>query len=184
MSWQAVATVLAVLALVADGVVLATLLFFIGSRLSPALSLRWGGFREAIAPFALPVAFIAAAIAMGGSLYFSEVARFTPCKLCWYQRICMYPEVLLLGIAMFRRDLISARRLAAPLAAVGAVISTYHYQLERLPQQPTLSCGIGEPVCSQALFNIFGFVSIPFMALAAFLLIVTMLTAARELEDS
>ena len=66
---------------------------------------------------------------MGGSLYYSEVAHYTPCALCWYQRIAMYPLVLLLGIAAFRRD-IGIRLYAIPLAAIGAVISAYHYLLE------------------------------------------------------
>ena len=56
----------------------------------------------------------------------------------------------------------------------------YHYQLERLPRQPTLSCGLGEPSCAQAVFTIFGYVSVPLMALAAFLLVITLLVLAHE----
>ena len=182
MSFTTVTTVLAVLALIADAVVVLALLALVASRVSAGSGGWWSGLRAAVAPFALPVAFVAAAIAMAGSLYLSEVVHFTPCKLCWYQRICMYPLVLLLGIAMFRRDLSTARRYLVPLAGIGALISAYHYQLERVPQQPILSCGIGEPSCAQPVLNVFGFVSVPFLALAAFLLIVTAVTLAREPE--
>ena len=71
---------------------------------------------------------------MAGSLYFSEVAHFVPCRLCWYQRIAMYPLVLLLGIATLRRD-VGIRLYAIPLAAIGAAVSIYHVQLERFPDQ-------------------------------------------------
>ena len=69
---------------------------------------------------------------MAGSLYFSEVADFMPCTLCWYQRIAMYPLVLLLGIAAFRRDR-AIRLYVVPLAVVGAAISIYHYLYRVVP---------------------------------------------------
>ena len=79
-------------------------------------------------------AFALAAIAMSGSLYFSEVANYIPCTLCWYQRIAMYPLVVLFGIAAVRRD-----RGIAPyglvLSAVGAVIAVYHLQLTWFPSR-------------------------------------------------
>jgi disulfide bond formation protein DsbB len=184
MSFTTVTTVLAVLALIADALVVLTLLALVVSRVSGGADGWWPRLRLAVAPFALPLAFVAAAIAMAGSLYLSEVVHLTPCRLCWYQRICMYPLVLLLGIAMVRRDLDTARRYLVPLAGVGALISAYHYQLERAPQQPTLSCGLGEPSCSQPVLGVFGFVSVPFLALAAFLLIVTAVMLAREPELS
>lgn len=182
MSFTTVTTVLAVLALIADALVVLVLLALILSRVSGGSGGWWSQVRLGVAPFALPLAFVAAAIAMSGSLYLSEVVHLTPCKLCWFQRICMYPLVLLLGIAMFRRDLFTAKRYLVPLAGIGALISAYHYQLERIPQRPILSCGIGEPSCAQAVLNVFGFVSVPFLALAAFLLIVTLVTLAREPE--
>ena len=48
------------------------------------------------------LAFIVALVSMCGSLYYSDVLGYEPCKMCWYQRICMYPEVLLLGLALYR----------------------------------------------------------------------------------
>jgi disulfide bond formation protein DsbB len=182
MSFTTVTTVMAVLALIADALVVLVLVALVLSRVSGGSDGWWSQLRLGVVPLALPLAFVAAAIAMAGSLYLSEVVHLTPCKLCWFQRICMYPLVLLLGIAMFRHDLFTAKRYLVPLAGIGALISAYHYQLERVPQQPILSCGIGEPSCAQAVLNVFGFVSVPFLALAAFLLIITVVTLAREPE--
>lgn len=178
-----VATALAVLALAANALVLAALGGFLLSRTSASMRDSWERARDVLAPYALPGAFVVAVIATGGSLWFQFGAQLTPCDLCWFQRICMYPQSLLLGIAVARRDLYTARRYMAPLAACGALISTYHYQLERFPSQPTASCGVGQPVCSVAPFNIFNFISISYMALSAFLLIVTLLLMAREPQE-
>jgi disulfide bond formation protein DsbB len=133
----------------------------------------FAGIRERLTPFALTAAWSVALLAMAGSLYFSEVANYTPCTLCWYQRIAMYPLVLILGIAIFRRD-IGIRIYAIPMAVVGAVISTYHWLLERIPELDYGACSSGVP-CSQKWFEEFGFVTLPFLALIAFLLIITFL---------
>lgn len=65
-------------------------------------------------------------VAMLGSLYFSEVQGFIPCELCWYQRIAMYPLVLILGIATFTNDT-KAPRYVLPLSLLGGSISVLHY---------------------------------------------------------
>jgi disulfide bond formation protein DsbB len=175
-----VATALAVLALAANALVLSALGGFLLSRTSAPMRDNWERARDVLAPYALPGALVVAVIATGGSLWFQFGALLTPCDLCWFQRICMYPQSLLLGIAVARRDLYTARRYMAPLAACGALISVYHYQLERFPSQPAPNCGTSGPVCSVAYFNIFNFISISYMAGSAFLLIVTLLLMARE----
>lgn len=110
-------------------------------------------------------AFALAAIAMSGSLYFSEVANYIPCTLCWYQRIAMYPLVVLFGIAAVRRD-----RGIAPyglvLSAVGAVIAVYHLQLTWFPEQASF-CKQGA-LCEVEWFKIWGFSTIPYLSLVAF----------------
>lgn len=133
----------------------------------------WATIRARLTPFALTAAWGTALLAAAGSLYFSESANYIPCTLCWYQRIAMYPLVLILGIAIFRRD-IDIRIYAIPLAAVGAVIATYHWLLERFPELDTGACSSGIP-CTQKWFEEFGFVTMPFLALIAFLLIITFL---------
>ncbi len=78
-------------------------------------------------------------LATAGSLYFSEVAGFEPCTLCWYQRIAMYPLVVILGVAAARRER-SGAVYAAALAAIGALISPYHIALEWVPALDTGAC--------------------------------------------
>ena len=123
--------------------------------------------------FVRHAAWAVALLAAAGSLYFSESAGYIPCTLCWYQRIAMYPLVLILGIAIFRRD-IDVRIYAIPLAAVGAVIATYHWFLERFPELDYGACSSGIP-CTQKWFEEFGFVTLPMLALVAFLLVITFL---------
>ncbi|MDQ1533427.1 MAG: hypothetical protein QOF28_1188 [Actinomycetota bacterium] len=118
------------------------------------------------------LAWLVALVTTLGSLYFSEVAHFTPCKLCWYQRIAMYPLALVLLIAAARRD----RRIAwyvVPVAAIGAAFAAYQTQLQAFPSQHSSFCTTTEPCTIRYVWE-FGFVSLPFMALCAFAFIITM----------
>ena len=113
--------------------------------------------------------FVVAAGAMGSSLYYSEYANFTPCDLCWYQRIAMYPLAVLLltGIILrFRMD----PRLIVVAAGIGLAISIYHYQLQLFPDQAEI-CTSSVVSCSAKFVDEFGFVTIPFMAGCGFLAI-------------
>ena len=118
---------------------------------------------------------VVAAACMAGSLYFSEVADFIPCTLCWYQRIAMYPLALILAIAAFRGDR-GVRFYVVPLASIGAGISTYHYVIEWVPEAETGVCSATIPCSVQWFDPVFGFVSLPFMALCGFLLIISLVT--------
>jgi disulfide bond formation protein DsbB len=118
----------------------------------------------------IPLAFVVATVATLGSLYLSEVANFVPCRLCWYQRIAMYPLPILLGIAWWKRDA-GVRRYVVPLAVIGMVISTYHVLVERFPSlEGSGVCEVTNP-CTVRWVERFGFVTIPTMALAGFALI-------------
>ncbi len=139
--------------------------------------------RESIGETGLTLAFLVALTSMLGSLYYSEVANFEPCKLCWYQRIAMYPLALLLGIAAWRRDL-AVRFYAYPLAAAGAVVAVYHYLLQRFPSLDTGACSATVP-CSSPYVNFeFGIVTIPFMALAGFAAILVLVWIAATSNPS
>ena len=135
---------------------------------------RWlAGLREGVGPYSLWLAWLVAATAMAGSLYFSEVAGLIPCVLCWYQRIAMYPLAVILLIAALRHDL-GVRPYATALAAVGAVISAYHVLLQRVPGLPSGSCSLGAP-CTAIDLERFGFVTIPVMALIGFVSVLLLL---------
>jgi disulfide bond formation protein DsbB len=135
---------------------------------------------DMVSPARLWLAWLIAAVSMAGSLYFSEGANLPPCKLCWFQRIAMYPLALLLLIAAVRRDR-GFRIYAVPLAAIGGLVSAYHYLIEWRPSLSTGSCDIAAP-CTVPWFRQFGFVSIPFMALCGFAAIVSLLTLSQA-ED-
>ena len=77
------------------------------------------------------IAWAASVIAMFGSLYFSEIRQYEPCELCWYQRIVMYPFVIILGIAYIKKDY-QISFYSMVLSAIGGCISLYHYSLQKL----------------------------------------------------
>ena len=113
-----------------------------------------------------------------GSLYLSESVGLVPCTLCWYQRIAMYPLSIILLIAAFRRDN-GVRLYAGVLAAIGAGIAAYHRFIQAYPQFDTGACSVAGPSCSAPLILEFGFITIPYMALSGFLLILALLWANR-----
>lgn len=125
--------------------------------------------------FGLYLAWLVAIVATSGSLYFSEVRAFVPCSLCWFQRIFMYPLVILLGIASFRQD----KRIipyVLSLSIVGGLIAVWHVLEENLPALELPICQVGVP-CSLKYVNYFGFITIPVMSLTAFTLITVILVA-------
>jgi disulfide bond formation protein DsbB len=127
---------------------------------------------------ALPLAAVVAVVTMSGSLYLSEVLHFLPCRLCWYQRAMAYPLAIILPIAMLAKKP-QFHRIAFPLAAIGALISSYHVLIEHFPTLESSSCDPSNP-CSLAWVTHFGFVTIPVMALASFLLQLLLATTAER----
>ena len=148
------------------------------ARLVARSSSSVAAFVAAVDDIGLWLAFVVAATATAGSLYFSEHAHFIPCTLCWYQRIAMYPLSLLLLIAAIRRDR-GIRWYVGPLAGAGAVISTYHYLVEWFPSLESEDvCSLNVP-CTTPWFRELGFVTLSFMALCGFLLILVLVVPRR-----
>lgn len=181
MSTRTVSTFFALLTVAANVAVLGVVAAAVAARFSKRARDAVTGWRAAIRPALLPVAWLVATVATLGSLYYSEVAHFVPCKLCWYQRIAMYPLAIILGIAAWRGEE-AVRRYVLPVVTIGALISIYHYQLERFPSQSSFSCTVEAP-CTLVWVWHFHYISIPFMALSAFALIATVLSLAREEES-
>jgi disulfide bond formation protein DsbB len=121
--------------------------------------------------------------AMVGSLYFSESVGFAPCKLCWYQRIAMYSIAIITFVAAIRRDKQIARY-SIVLAALGLIVSTYHYLLEWFPTLESNVCSLDIP-CTSVWFREFGFVTLCFMAGSAFIAVISIsLALIREPEQT
>lgn len=135
-----------------------------------------------LAPLGLPIPALVTSVSMLGSLYFSEVAGYRPCVLCWYQRIAMYSLAIVLVIAAVRRDR-SITPYAMVLAGIGLAISGYHWLLERWPSIDTGSCSPDAP-CSVPYFEVFGFVSLAFMAFCAFVTVLVFLGVVSRSEDA
>ncbi|OXS54913.1 disulfide bond formation protein B [Cohnella sp. CIP 111063] len=122
------------------------------------------------AHYLLYFAWIISVIATLGSLYFSEIRHYIPCELCWFQRIFMYPLSILLGIAAYHSDT-SMKKYILPLSIIGGSISIYHYMLQKVPGfEGVKPCTNGVP-CNVDYINWLGFITIPFLALVAFVLI-------------
>ncbi|MGO9873146.1 MAG: disulfide bond formation protein B [Acidimicrobiia bacterium] len=124
------------------------------------------------------LALAVAAFTTFGSLYLSEIAHFLPCPLCWYQRICMYPLAVALLVGGLRRDR-EVWAYVLPPALIGAAFAIYHTQLQAFPAQHGPFCKIAEPCTVRYIWE-FGFVSIPFMSLAAFSFIIAMMLLVRS----
>ena len=125
-------------------------------------------------------AWVVALVAMSGSLYLSEIVGFPPCVLCWYQRIAMYPLVFVLGAALLTKEP-GVWRLALPLPLIGFVISAYHVLLQHRPSLDIVACDPNTP-CTVRYVAVFGFVSIPVLAAAAFFMITALLLTVRVLR--
>lgn len=126
------------------------------------------------------IALLATWIATCGSLFFSEVLRWQPCVLCWYQRILMYPLAILLAIGIVRRDR-GLHVYVLPFSIAGIGVSLYHYLLIKTDWLPPPACTVGVP-CTVDYLNWFGFINIPFLALTAFLIITCMMLTFAWLQ--
>lgn len=108
------------------------------------------------------------------SLYASDVLGFIPCVLCWYQRIALYPLVIILGVAIWRKD-IFVYWYALPLSLIGGLFGFYHSLLQwGILKEGFITCTAGVP-CSQVLFSYLGFINFPFLSFLGFVLIVACL---------
>lgn len=129
----------------------------------------------------LTVSWLVALVSTLGALFFSEVMELEPCVLCWYQRIAMFPLVLILGSGAYTQDA-SSVKYALPLAFVGWLVAIYHCLLYGgfIPGalQP---CGKGVS-CSAQKLELVGFITIPLLSLLAFSIIVLLLLAAKKVS--
>ena len=125
--------------------------------------------------------FIVSLTATLGSLFFSEIAGYEPCKLCWYQRILMYPLALLSGIALIRKEnwLLPY---ALVMSVIGGLVALYHYFLQigtllNLAVDKFAPCStVGYSASCTSIFQLkFGFITIPMMAFIAFSIITIIL---------
>ncbi len=123
-----------------------------------------------IADYGLYAAFTLALLSMLTSLYFSEVVHLVPCQLCWWGRIMMYPLVAIIGTSILRRDN-AAGYYAAPLVGLGILIAGYHSLLQwKIIPEGIIPCSASVS-CANVTWQLFGFVTIPFLEFLTFIAI-------------
>lgn len=158
--------------LVALGIVVGLLaLFGVRGPLEAVRNVLWG--------YELWGAFVVAATATGGSLFYSQVAGAIPCEFCWFQRVLMYPLSILTLLIAVRGDNRAARYLI-PIPVVGAGTSVYHILIERGVVEEPKACTLNGPGCAANWIarEGFGYITIPTLALTAFLLLIGFLVLA------
>lgn len=131
----------------------------------------------------LQITFLVSLVATLGSLYFSEVLKFEPCKFCWIQRIFMYPLVIISLISVIQNNF-KNHLLIAVMSGIGFCFSVYHYLLQHIPalQESNTVCGLTP--CTTIYINWFDFITIPFLAGTAFLLIfISNLISLKKIKD-
>lgn len=124
--------------------------------------------------------FLVSLVATMGSLFYSTYAGFTPCELCWFQRIFMYPLVLILGVGLVKKSR-EITDYAFPSAFFGLAISVYHNYIYY--QSISSSVCTASESCIIPYVSEFGYIGIPMMALTAFLLITALLIIKKYKKD-
>jgi disulfide bond formation protein DsbB len=112
-------------------------------------------------------------------LVYSEIIHFLPCYLCWWQRVFMFPLVLMFGVALWDKDR-KVIRYALPLLCAGTLVSIYHNFFYYFGENGNLPCDASGVSCYQHIVSEFGgYISIPMMALSAFFALLTLLAIAH-----
>ncbi len=157
---------------------LLSIVFVLGTAVLGVLSWRGDaratGILDALKPLSAPLVVIVSIVVVGGSLYLSEIKGFTPCMLCWIQRAYLYPHIVL-GILLFvRRFAPIAQGAGIVMALLCLPVSLYHFLTELMPSIESSACAAGSTSCSVVYVREFGFITVPFMALVAAMLLFTL----------
>jgi disulfide bond formation protein DsbB len=176
---DAVSIVLAALAVVLQALLAGLLALGLAALASPRAR-RWlAELRATLAGGELWAAWAVALVATLGSLFFSEVSDFVPCRLCWFQRIAMYPLAVVLLLAAVRRDVRGGALYALPFPVAGALIAIWHVYVEINPDAESEGCRVAAP-CSLKWIDELGYVTLPVLSLTAFAAILALLLMARS----
>jgi disulfide bond formation protein DsbB len=167
-----------VLTVIAQGAII----LLMGSFLLHSKKREAGIVLQFFAQNAVLFAFIVALISTLGSLFYSEVVGFDVCKLCWFQRVLMYPQSIILGLALIKKDK-KVLDYSIALSIFGILIALYHYLLQ-LGIAPSVACPIVgySAGCAGRFVMNFGYITIPMMSVTAFGLITLIGFSRRYLK--
>lgn len=146
--------------------ILASHVLFLLILLSLIFRRSWGHeIAQFVGKHAVLMGFVVALSLVSGSLFYSEIVGFAPCVLCWWQRVFLYPQLFLFGIALWKKksDVFSY---SVPLVLVSTLISLYH-QYVYMGGHSLLPCTALGGACSKIYVMAFGYITIPMMSLTA-----------------
>lgn len=170
-------------------IILVSDIFAVAFFLLLVTPLKRHGWGRKVADFfgerAIFFSFLVAFAATGGSLFYSEIAGFAPCLLCWWQRIFLYPQTILLFTAFLKRDE-NMRLHSIVLSGVGALIAVYHTFIQ-FGGESFLPCTTSGVSCQIVYFLQYGYITIPTMSLTTFILLILFMSAPnpkkREVKE-
>lgn len=179
MNFEILNKFLATLTLIGD---IGLVLFLIASIVMFAFSIKCKSF-EALMAFAskhiLLFGFLITLFGSVCSLFYSEVVQLPPCSLCWYQRLFLFPQAILFGIAYARKDK-NILHYTLPLTIIGALIAAYHVFVQMGFGLP-VPCSVNSLVsCATKDFEYFGYITIPMMSLTAFAGLLTLQVIGKK----
>ena len=142
-------------------------LYFLLSKGSPEHSIT-----KFLAKNGLYFAFAVSAMSSATSLFYSVIVGYEPCDLCWYQRIFMFPQVFILGIALYKKSN-AIIDYALTLSAIGGLIALYHNYIYFAGSSSIFPCpaSVSSAPCAVQYVLEFGYITIPVMSLTSFILI-------------
>jgi disulfide bond formation protein DsbB len=111
------------------------------------------------------------------SIYYSDIAELEPCRLCWYQRIIVFPQLLILAVALWKRDN-TVWHYILPINIAGLLVSLYHYAIQMVPSISP-PCSVDGISCSASPFFVFGYITIPLMVATIFVMMIVLCFAMK-----
>lgn len=135
------------------------------------------------AKHALAVVFLVSFGGLLGSMVYSEFIGFTPCMLCWYQRIAMYPIAVISAVALVRKKANEVWNYALTLSILGGAVAVFH-NYEQLIGVEVVPCPAGSVSCLQELVKGFGFIDIPLMSLTFFVFIILIILNRKRFSST
>jgi disulfide bond formation protein DsbB len=158
--------------------ILASHVLFIAILLALIFRKSWGkNIASWVGKHSIPLGFIVALSSILGSLFYSELVGYAPCVLCWWQRVLLYPQVVLFGVALWKRKN-DVFLYSVPLVLISSIISLYH-EYVYMGGKSILPCTALGGACSKIYVLEFGYITIPMMSLTAALFLILLAWAHK-----
>ncbi len=133
-----------------------------------------------IGGIAMPLAFVLTLVSAALTLYYSDVLGFEPCPLCWWQRIFLYPQVILFALTLWKR--IPIRLISVVFSIFGLAFALYHHALQMLPAG-ALPCPASNHSCAAITFVEYGYITYPLMAGTLFVFLIVLMISNKVQND-